>query len=75
MEVKSEDYLNPSKLIKKILPHISIRRKKQLLLYILVTLVSSSLEVFAIGSVIPFLVVIEEPQKVLEIQVIYKHMM
>ena len=63
MKKNKNKNLNPLEIIVAIYPHVSKYRKKQLLVIISLTLLASLLEVFALGSVIPFLVVIDNPQK------------
>ena len=70
MQENKNKNLNPFEIILEIYPHVSKHRKKQLLVIISLTLLASLLEVFALGSVIPFLVVIDNPQKVFEITII-----
>ena len=70
MQKNKNKNLNPLEIIVAIYPHVSKYRKQQLLVIISLTLIASLLEVFALGSVIPFLVVIDNPQKVFEITII-----
>ncbi|MCW7466180.1 ABC transporter ATP-binding protein [Leptospira levettii] len=53
---------------KRLWNSISLRRKKQFLLLVLLTLGASFAEIFSIGAIFPFLAVLTNPDKVLEIK-------
>ncbi len=50
--------------VKELWPHLSSRRKKQILLLILLTIFASIFEIVSIGSVVPFLGVLLSPDKI-----------
>lgn len=51
---------------KKIWPYLNLRRRKQLLVLLVITLISAVTEVVSIGAVIPFLTVLTNPSLVFE---------
>lgn len=55
-----------SSLLKHLFRYIPIRRKKQLFLFLILTVFTSFAEVVSIGTIIPFLTVLTEPSTVFE---------
>ena len=57
-------------LFKRLLPHLSLRRKKQIVITFFLMIISSLAEVVSIGSVIPFLIALTETDRLLEFEII-----
>jgi ABC-type bacteriocin/lantibiotic exporter with double-glycine peptidase domain len=57
---------NLSKLTQRLFGHISLKRKRQISLLLILTLLSSIAEVVSIGAVVPFIGALIEPEKIFE---------